>query len=99
MITVAALAGVETSPFAFTICIRQGAMESDWIWNLVVRRILDSCLEKWRLSGYRVNLPILGFTNHVVWADRVYFVWHFLENVLAMAQDVTDVLVSLKMRL
>ena len=41
---------------------------------------------------------MLGLTNHVVWADNVYFIWHFLENVLAMAHDVTDVLVSLKMR-
>ena len=88
---VASLEGVETSPFAFTKCIRQGGMESDWLWSLVVRRILDSCLEKWGLSGYGVNLPILGLTNHVVWADNACFVGHSLENVLAMAQDVTDV--------
>eukprot|EP00959_Pyramimonas_sp_CCMP1952_P113399 2369893-Pyramimonas_sp.AAC.1 len=36
--------------------------KSPWEWNLVIRRALDLCADKWCAAGYGVRLPIVGLT-------------------------------------
>ena len=94
----AMLHGVRSKTFPFTRSVRQGGVESTFEWNLVVRRMLDSCYDRWQAAGYGVRLPVVGLINHVVWADNLYFIGHSIEHVVAMAQDITDCLLSLRMR-
>ncbi len=84
--------------FPFTRSVRQGGIESTWEWNLVVRRILDSCVDRWKGQNFGLESPALGKTTHVVWADNLYFLGHSIDQVIHMAQDFTDRLVELKMR-
>ena len=65
---------------------------------MVVRHILDTCIDRWISLQYGIDLPALGRTTHLVWADNVYFLGHSCEQVLSMTQDFTDMLVAMRMR-
>ena len=43
-------------------------------------------------EGLGVELPVIGLTMYVIWADNVFFIGHQPTDVQKMAQDFTDVL-------
>lgn len=86
-----------TAPFPFTRSVRQGGIESTFNWHTVIQYMLDTCIDRWQQREYGVDLPVLGRVTHLVWADNLYFLGHSAEDVTAMAQDFTDVLVASRM--
>ena len=92
------LQGEVSADIPFTRSIRQGGIESAREWNLVVRRILDSCYDRWESQQYGIKLPLLGAVTHVVWADNIYFIGRSRDAVIAMGQDFTDILVACGMQ-
>ena len=81
----ATLHGVRSKAFPFNRSVRQGRVESTFEWNLVVRRMLECCIDGWQQCGYGIDLPVIGVTNHIVWADNFYRIGHSGEHVVAMA--------------
>ena len=60
--------------FPFTRSVRQGGVEATFEWNVSTRYLLDLCTDVWIAKGYGVDLPIIGQTTHLVWADNIYVV-------------------------
>eukprot|EP00973_Karenia_brevis_P081307 11271514-Karenia_brevis.AAC.1 len=73
----------------FNRAIRQGGVESPWLFNLVLRMILYKCVLRWREAGYGVPLPNIGKFNHAAWADNIYLVAHSLHEIRCMFADLT----------
>ena len=79
--------------FNFNRCAKQGGMESPWEWNMVMRHVLNLCVDRWVSSGYGIDLPVLGKVTNVVWADNIYFLSAYPLEAQRMAQDFTDIMV------
>ena len=62
---------------------------SNGIWNLVVWRMDETCVDEWQQMGYCVRLPVKGLTNHAIWADNIYVTARAAEHALVISQDFT----------
>ena len=65
---------------------------------MVVRRALNRCVDRGLALGWGVDLPVLGLTQTVVWADNIYFSAHDVKVMTQMCQDFTDVLTAMRLR-
>eukprot|EP00973_Karenia_brevis_P032152 4433405-Karenia_brevis.AAC.1 len=89
----ATLQGVDAGkPFPFTSAVKQGGVESTFMWNVVIRMLLDKLLDSWLDRQFGIELPRLGLVTHLVWADNLYFLGNSLQAVHTMMTEFTEIL-------
>eukprot|EP00973_Karenia_brevis_P020832 2862981-Karenia_brevis.AAC.1 len=57
---------------SFNRAVRQGGVEAPWLFNLTMRMLIALCLPAWKSEGCGIELPDVGRTTHLIWADNIY---------------------------
>ena len=60
-----------------------------------MRMLLDGLQYEFIWEGYCIDLPKLGCTTHLLWADDIYFLVHSRDVLQGMVADVSENLFKL----
>ena len=72
----------------FNRCVRQGGVESPYLWNTTMYAVLDELVPSWEARGWGIFWGTRWFT-HLVWADNIWLLSRDLRSMQHMIDELS----------